>query len=116
MLSRDHGKTSLVARPRSLGTRQGCTYNKSGTNVELVEGAAINIAQVGVKVRIGGLSISKIPSWPVLSLVPNPTPSFSQYGKAGRTWYISSHDKDVIDKCQNFQNEDATFCMLFNAR
>ena len=33
---------------------------------------------------------------------------------AGRAWYISSREHDVIDKLLNFQNEGATFCVLFN--
>ena len=28
--------------------------------------------------------------------------------------YISSREHDIINNGQNFQNEDAMFCMLFN--
>ena len=44
---------------------------------------------------------------------PVPRPAFRrlQYRKAGRTWYISSREHDIINK---WQNEDATFCVLFN--
>ena len=44
---------------------------------------------------------------------PFPRPAFCrlQYGKAGRAWYISSRDNDVIDERQN---EDAMFCVIFN--
>ena len=47
---------------------------------------------------------------------PGHRPAFRhlQYGKAGRVWYIFSREHDVIKKWQNFQNEDATFCVLFN--
>ena len=51
-----------------------------------------------------------------LASYPVPRPAFRclQYGKTGRAWYISSREHDVIEKWQNFQNEDATFCVLFN--
>ena len=44
---------------------------------------------------------------------PVPCPAFHrlQYGKAGRAWYISSCEHDVIDK---WKNVDAMFCTLFN--
>ena len=47
---------------------------------------------------------------------PGHRPAFRclQYGKAGRAWYIFSREHDVIEKWQNFQNEDATFCVLFS--
>ena len=54
--------------------------------------------------------------WNNIASFPVPRPAFRrlQYGKAGRAWYIFSREYDVIEKWQNFQNEDATFCMLFN--
>ena len=52
------------------------------------------------------------------SLVPSPTPwpAFRrlQYGKVGTAWYIFSREHDVIEKWQNFQNEDAMVCVLFS--
>ena len=45
------------------------------------------------------------------SLIPSPMPGLD---KAGRAWYISLREQDVIDKWQHFQNEDTMFCMLFN--
>ena len=53
---------------------------------------------------------SRIASFPV----PRPAFRCLQYGKAGRAWYIFSREHDVIEKWQNFQNEDATFRVLFN--
>ena len=52
----------------------------------------------------------------ILASFPDHRPAFRrlQYGKAGRAWYISSRQHDVIEKWLNFQNEDAMFCMLFN--
>ena len=52
----------------------------------------------------------------VLTSFPVPRRAFRrlQYGKAGRAWYISSCEHDVIDKWQTFQNEDAMFFVLFN--
>ena len=43
-----------------------------------------------------------------LASFPVPRPAFRrlQYGKAGRAWYIFSREHDVIEKWQNFQNED----------
>ena len=54
--------------------------------------------------------VVKVTSFPV------PRPAFRrlQYGKAGRAWYIFSREHDVIEKWQNFQNEDAAFCVLFS--
>ena len=54
--------------------------------------------------------------YPRVASFPVPRPAFHRlkYGKAGRAWYISSREHDVIEKWQNFQNEDATFCMLFS--
>ena len=52
-----------------------------------------------------------------LASFPVPRPAFRrlQYGKAGRACrYISSREHDVIKKWQNFQNEDATFSVLFS--
>ena len=39
-----------------------------------------------------------------LSLVPRPRPAFRrlQYGKTGRSWYVSSREHYVIDKRPNF--------------
>ena len=43
------------------------------------------------------------------SLVPRPRPAFCclQYGKAGRAWYLFSHEHDVLGKWWNFQNKQA---------
>ena len=45
---------------------------------------------------------NKADSMFVLASFPVPRPAFHrlQYGKAGRAWYISSHEHDVIDKWQ----------------
>ena len=53
---------------------------------------------------------------PLLASFPVPRPAFRrlQYAKAGRAWYIFSREHDVIEKWQNFQNEDAAFCVLFS--
>ena len=50
----------------------------------------------------------------LVALFPVPRPAFRrlQYGKAGRAWYISSREHDVI----NFQNEDATFIQPTHAK
>ena len=56
-----------------------------------------------------GLKGLKVTVW----IFPVPRPDFCclQYDKAGRAWYISSREHDVIDK---WQNEDAMFCGLFD--
>ena len=45
------------------------------------------------------------------SLVPRPHPAFRrlQYGKAGRAWYLFSHEHDIIGKLQNLPNLQAAF-------
>ena len=47
------------------------------------------------------------------SLVTRPRPSFRrlQYRKAGRAWYLFSHEHDVISKLQKFA-EQAAFCVF----
>ena len=47
---------------------------------------------------------------------PGPRPALlsMQYRKAGRDWYNSSRKHDIFIKWQNFQNQNAKFCVLFN--
>ena len=49
-----------------------------------------------------------------LASFPDPCPAFCrfQYRKPRRTWYLSSHEHDVVIK--KFQNEQAVFCIFFN--
>ena len=45
--------------------------------------------------------VVQLKSWnSVVALFPGPRPAFChlQYGKAGRAWYVSSREHDLIDK------------------
>ena len=52
----------------------------------------------------------------VVSLVPRPRPAFRrlQYGKAGRAWYLSSREHDVISKLWKFAELAGCVSRIFN--
>ena len=54
--------------------------------------------------------------WGKPSLVPRPHPAFHrlQYGKAGRAWYLFSHEYDVISKLRKFAELTGCILRIFN--
>ena len=54
--------------------------------------------------------------WGKPSLVPRPRPAFRrlQYGKAGRAWYLFSHEYDVISKLRKFAELTGCILRIFN--
>ena len=63
-----------------------------------------------------GKQVPILPAIIDTSLIPRPRPAFRrlQYGKAGRAWYLFSHEHDVIGKLQKFAELTGCVSRIFN--
>ena len=108
------GKAYILGKCKLFG--QNHTYQSILLAVSFVSCALITFVPRSGQRSCSTCSTFLLNTSSFLASFPVPRPAFRrlQYGKAGRAWYIFSREHDVIDKWQNFQNEDATFCVLFN--